>query len=81
MLPRRQAHTPVSRSFCRTHRRSPRVRIVVASFGSGRDGAQPQRLLAAVETPALQSGMTNAWLKQQGLLSFRDLWMQAQGYV
>ena len=33
------------------------------------------------KTPALQSGMTNAWLKQQGLLSFRDLWMQAQGYV
>lgn len=32
-------------------------------------------------TLATQSGMTNQWLAQQGLLSIRDLWMKAQGYV
>jgi RNA-directed DNA polymerase len=30
---------------------------------------------------ATQVGMTNAWLKQQGLTSIRELWMQAQGYT
>lgn len=33
------------------------------------------------KTLATNSGMTNDWLKQQGLISFRDLWMKAQGYV
>ena len=32
-------------------------------------------------TLATHSGMTNDELKQQGLISFRDLWMKAQGYV
>ncbi len=31
-------------------------------------------------TLATQTGMTNDWLAQQGLLSIRDLWMKAQGY-
>jgi RNA-directed DNA polymerase len=30
---------------------------------------------------ATQTGMTNAWLQQQGLLSIRDLWMKAHGYA
>jgi RNA-directed DNA polymerase len=30
---------------------------------------------------AMQVGMTNGWLKQQGLISIRDLWMKAQGYA
>ncbi|WP_052049715.1 group II intron reverse transcriptase/maturase [Leptolyngbya sp. KIOST-1] len=29
---------------------------------------------------ATQTGMTNEWLAQEGLLSIRDLWMNAQGY-
>ncbi len=33
------------------------------------------------KTLATNSGMTNEWLKQQGLISCRDLWMKAQGYV
>ena len=33
------------------------------------------------KTLATQSGMTNEWLQQQGLISFRDLWMKAQGYI
>ena len=33
------------------------------------------------KTLAMQSGMTNQWLKTQGLLSFLDLWMQAHGYA
>jgi RNA-directed DNA polymerase len=28
-----------------------------------------------------QTGMTNDWLAQQGLISVRDLWMKAQGYA
>lgn len=32
-------------------------------------------------TLATQTGMTNQWLAQRGLLSIRDLWMKAQGYV
>jgi len=32
-------------------------------------------------TLATQTGMTNEWLKRQGLLSIRDLWMKAQGYT
>ena len=28
-----------------------------------------------------QTGMTNNWLTQQGLMSVRDLWMKAQGYA
>lgn len=32
------------------------------------------------KTLATQSGMTNSWLKQQGLISVRDLWMRAHGY-
>jgi RNA-directed DNA polymerase len=32
------------------------------------------------KTLATQSAMTNDWLKSQGLISFRDLWMKAQGY-
>ena len=33
------------------------------------------------KTLATQTGMTSEWLTQQGLLSIRDLWMKAQGYV
>jgi RNA-directed DNA polymerase len=32
-------------------------------------------------TLATQTGMTNAWLKAQGLVSVRDLWMRAHGYA
>lgn len=32
-------------------------------------------------TLATQTGMTNAWLEGQGLLSIRDLWMKAHGYA
>ena len=33
------------------------------------------------KTLATQSGMTNQWLKDQGLISVRDLWMKAHGYA
>lgn len=32
-------------------------------------------------TLATQTGMTNEWLKRQGLISVRDLWMKAHGYA
>jgi RNA-directed DNA polymerase len=33
------------------------------------------------KTLATQTGMTKKWLEEQGLLSIRQLWMKAQGYV
>ncbi|MFM9968650.1 MAG: group II intron maturase-specific domain-containing protein [Burkholderiales bacterium] len=33
------------------------------------------------KTLATQLGMTNQWLKEQGLNSVRDLWMKAHGYA
>ena len=32
-------------------------------------------------TLATQTGMTNEWLRRQGLISIRDLWMKAHGYA
>lgn len=32
------------------------------------------------KTLATQTGMTNKWLRKQGLISVRDLWMRAHGY-
>lgn len=32
-------------------------------------------------TPVTQFAMSNAWLKDQGLVSVRDLWIKAQGYA
>ncbi|WP_198322277.1 MULTISPECIES: hypothetical protein [Methylococcus] len=32
-------------------------------------------------TLATQTGMINQWLKTQGLISIRDLWMKAHGYA
>ena len=33
------------------------------------------------KTLATQTGMTNKWLRSQGLISVRDLWMKAHGYA
>lgn len=33
------------------------------------------------KTLATQTGMTNEWLEQQGMLSVRNLWMKVQGYA
>ena len=32
-------------------------------------------------TPVIQQALSNAWLKEQGLLSVKDLWCKAQGYT
>jgi len=32
-------------------------------------------------TLATQTGMTSAWLQQQGLISIRDQWMKVHGYT
>ena len=44
----------------------------------GMSSKGPWRLSRTMGT---QSGMTNQWLAQQGLLSIRDLWIKAHGYV
>ena len=33
------------------------------------------------KSPAIQVGMTNLWLKEQGLISVRAMWMKAHGYA
>lgn len=33
------------------------------------------------KTLATQTGMTKKWLQSQGLISVRDLWMEAHGYA
>ena len=32
-------------------------------------------------TPVINQAISNAWLKEQGLLSVKDLWCKAQGYT
>ena len=58
------------------------------SAGTGRepevgDSArmQQQQLLADVQNSGDQPGHFNAWLREQGLLSVKDLWCKAQGYT
>ncbi len=66
--------------FCRT-----KVRHLLA-LGTGKRAA----ILTAISsksywhlsrTLATQTGMTNDWLKAQGLVSIRSLWMKAHGYA
>jgi RNA-directed DNA polymerase len=33
------------------------------------------------KTKATQMAMSNDWLKSQGLVSVRDLWLKAQGFA
>ncbi len=46
-----------------------------------RTALSPQGYWHLARTLATQVGMTNEWLRCQGLLSIRALWMKAQGYV
>ena len=32
-------------------------------------------------TPVINQAVSNAWLREQGLLSVKDLWCKAQGYT
>jgi len=32
-------------------------------------------------TPVINQAISNAWLKEQGLLSVKDLWCKVQGYT
>ena len=67
--------------------RRPRTRIAnLLKLGT----SQRQAILTGIsrkgywrlsKTLATQTGMTNEWLEQQGLLSIRTLWMNVQGHV
>ncbi len=67
--------------------RKPRTRIRhLLKLGAGRKhailtGLSRKSYWHLWKTLATQSGMTNQWLAEQGLLSVRDLWLKAQGYV
>jgi len=44
-------------------------------------GTFPTSAIDPERTCAPRTGMTNDWLKSQGLISVRDLWMKAHGYA
>jgi len=46
-----------------------------------RTGLSSKAYWHLARTLATQTGMTNDWLKSQGLISVRDLWMKAHGYA
>jgi RNA-directed DNA polymerase len=67
--------------------RNPRTRIGnLLKLGCGRrhaisTGLSRKGYWHLSKTMATQVGMTNEWLKEQGLLSICDLWKKAQGYT
>ena len=67
--------------------RKPRTRIrKLLELGTDRrhaisTGISRKGYWRLARTLATQTGMTNQWLAQQGLVSIRDLWIKAQGYV
>jgi RNA-directed DNA polymerase len=67
--------------------RRPRTRIRnLLNLGTGKrqailTGLSRKGYWHLAKTLATQTGMTNRWLAQQGLLSIRDLWLKAQGYA
>ncbi|MEB3336130.1 MAG: group II intron maturase-specific domain-containing protein [Leptolyngbyaceae bacterium] len=67
--------------------RRPRTRIAnLLKLGTSKrhailTGISRQGYWRLSKTLATQTGMTNAWLEQQGLLSIRNLWMKVQGYA
>ena len=66
-------------------RPSTRIRRLLALGTRKRDailtGISRKGYWRLARTLATQTGMTNEWLADQGLLSIRDLWMKAQGYA
>ena len=66
-------------------RRHTRIRNLLA-LGTSREHAVKTGLSRKgywhlSKTLATQTGMTNGWLAEQGLISIRDLWMKAHGYA
>ena len=66
-------------------RPSTRIRHLLALGTRKRDailtGISRKGYWRLARTLATDTGMTNEWLAEQGLLSIRDLWMKAQGYA
>jgi hypothetical protein len=44
-------------------------------------GASSSSYWQMFRTPMINQAISNAWLKEQGLLSMKDLWCKAQGYT
>jgi RNA-directed DNA polymerase len=67
--------------------RKPRTKIrKLLALGTSkwqaiRTGLSSKAYWHLARTLATQTGMTNDWLKSQGLISVRDLWMKAHGYA
>jgi len=40
-----------------------------------------RRIETSYKADATQSGITNKWLKELGLMSVRDIWIKVQGYA
>ncbi|MCA9233785.1 MAG: hypothetical protein KDA57_24320, partial [Planctomycetales bacterium] len=67
--------------------RKPRTKVrKLLALGTSRGqairtGLSSKAYWHLARTLATQTGMTNDWLKSQGLSSVRDLWMKAHGYA
>ncbi|AGX88482.1 group II intron maturase-specific domain protein [Candidatus Symbiobacter mobilis CR] len=44
-------------------------------------GVSSNRYWQMSRTPVINQAISNAWIKEQGLLSVKDLWCKAQGYM
>jgi len=72
------------RSWKQGRRRHTRIQRLLA-LGTRRKqailtGLSRKGYWRLAKTLATQTGMTNEWLAEQGLISIRDLWMKAHGY-
>ena len=56
------------------------VNLGVALKAAIQHGVSSLSYWRMARTPVTQQAMSNAWLKEQGLLSVKDLWRKAQGY-
>ncbi len=57
------------------------VRLCVALKTAIQHGVSSLSYWRMARTPVAQQAMSNTWLKEQGLLSVKDLWCKAEGYA
>lgn len=56
------------------------VNLGVAGAAAIQHGISSLSYWRMARTPVTQQAMSNPWLKEQGLLSVKDLWCKVQGY-
>ena len=77
--------TPLGRKCSRKRRTNRKIKNLLA-FGLSLKSAIQQGVSSngywqMSRTPVIQQAVSNAWLKERGLLSVKALWCKAQGYT